>query len=150
MLEPGDPAPEISAQNQYGETVTPDFDEPTVVYFYPEDFTEGCTIEARDFQETMPKFREGGISVYGVSMDSVESHDEFAEEMDVLYDLLADPDGTIGDAFGLDTSSGRVDRYTFVLADGEVKRVYDPDRYDPDGHAEEVLVETRNEFVQGG
>ncbi len=150
MLEPGDPAPEVSAQNQYGETVTPDFGGPTVVYFYPEDFTEGCTIEARDFQETMPKFREGGIAVYGVSMDTVESHEEFAEEMGVLYDLLADPDGEIGESFGLDTSSGRVDRYTFVLADGEVKRVYDPDRYDPEGHAEDVLLETRNEFVQGG
>jgi peroxiredoxin Q/BCP len=150
MLEPGDPAPEISAQNQYGETVTPDVTGPTVVYFYPEDFTEGCTIEARDFRETMPKFREGGIAVYGVSMDSVESHDDFAEEVGVLYDLLADPDGDIGEAFGLDTSSGRVDRYTFVLADGEVKKVYDPDRDDPEGHAKAVLVETRNEFVQGG
>jgi len=150
MLDHGDPAPEISARNQYGETVTPDFSTPTVVYFYPEDFTEGCTIEARDFQATMPKFREGGIDVYGVSMDSVASHDDFAEEMGVLYDLLADPDGEIGEAFGLDTSGGRVDRYTFVLADGEVKTVYDPDRYDPEGHAEEVLVETRNEFVQGG
>jgi len=150
MLEPGDSVPEISAQNQYGETVTPDFDAPTVLYFYPEDFTEGCTIEARDFQETMPKFREGGIEVYGVSMDTVESHDDFAEEMGVLYDLLADPEGEVGEAFGLDASSGRVDRYTFVIADGEIKRVYDPDRYDPEGHAEEVLRETRNEFVQGG
>jgi len=150
MLEPGDPAPEISAQNQYREPVAPDFVEPTVVYFYPADFTEGCTIEARDFQAAMPKFREGGIAVYGVSMDTVESHDEFAEAEGILYDLLADPDGEIGSAFGLDTDGGHVDRYTFVLADGEVKRVYDPDQSDPEGHAETVLVETRNEFVQGG
>ena len=81
MLEPGDPAPEVSAQDQYGETVTPDFSDPTVVYFYPEDFTEGCTIEARGFQATMPKFREGAIAVYGVSMDAVASHAEFAEDV---------------------------------------------------------------------
>jgi peroxiredoxin Q/BCP len=150
MLEPGDPAPEISAKNQYGETVTPDFTEPTVVYFYPEDFTAGCTIQARDFQETLPKFREGGITVYGISMDSVERHDEFAAEENILYDLLADPDGEVAEAFGLDISGGRTDRRTFVLADGAVKAVYDPDLSDPEGHAEEVLLDTRNEYVQGG
>ena len=150
MLEPGDDAPEVSAQNQYGETVRPDFDEPTVVYFYPQDFTGGCTIEARDFQATYPKFREGGITVYGVSMDSVERHDEFAEEEGIIYDLLADPDGELAAAFGLDTSEGHTDRVTFVLAAGEIQRVYEPDLADPEGHAEDVLVDTRNEFVQGG
>ena len=150
MLEPGDDAPDVSAPNQYGEMVTPDFAEPTVVYFYPKDFTGGCTIEARDFQETYPKFREGGITVYGVSMDSVESHDEFAEAEGVVYDLLADPDGEAAEAFGLDTSDGHTDRVTFVVAEGEVKNVYHPAMGNPEGHAEEVLVETRNEFVQGG
>jgi len=150
MLESGDPAPDVSAQNQYGDTVTPDFTEPTVVYFYPRDFTGGCTIEARDFQSTYPKFQEGGITVYGVSMDTVESHDEFAEAEGIIYDLLADPDGEVAEAFGLDTSEGHTDRITFVLADGEVKRVYDPAMADPEGHAEEVLLDTRSEFVQGG
>ena len=150
MLEPGDPVPEISAQNQHGETVTPDFAEPTVVYFYPKDFTGGCTIEARDFQSSLPQFREGGIAVYGVSMDDVESHAEFAEEEGVLYDLLADPDGEVSEAFGLDTSDGHTDRRTFVVADGTVKAVYDPEMADPEGHAEEVLHDARNEFVQGG
>jgi len=150
MLESGDDAPEVSAPNQYGETVAPDFTEPTVVYFYPKDFTGGCTIEARDFQETYPKFEEGGITVYGVSMDSVESHDEFAEEEGIVYDLLADPDGEVAEAFGLDTSEGHTTRVTFVLADGAVKRVYHPEMADPEGHAEEVLLDTRNEFVQGG
>lgn len=150
MLEPGDPAPEISAQNQYGDTVEPDFDEPTVLYFYPKDFTGGCTIEANDFQATLPEFREGGITVYGVSMDDVETHAEFAEEEGVLFDLLADPDGEIAEAFGVPVTGGRPDRRTFVLADGEVKAVYDPELADPDGHAREVLVDVRNEFVQGG
>jgi len=150
MLEPGDPAPAVTAPNQYGDTVTPDFTDPTVVYFYPKDFTGGCTIEARDFQETYPKFEEGGITVYGVSMDSVESHDDFAAEEGIVYDLLADPDGEVAEAFGLDTSDGHTTRVTFVIADGEVKKVYHPPMADPEGHAEEVLLETRNEFVQGG
>ncbi|WP_135304142.1 peroxiredoxin [Haloarcula amylovorans] len=150
MLEPGDRAPEISAQNQYGETVSPDFSAPTVVYFYPADFTGGCTIEARDFQEVLPEFREGGITVYGVSMDDVETHDEFAEEEGLLFDLLADPEGSVAEAFGLDSSEGRTDRRTFVLADDEVKAVYDPELSDPSGHARDVLNDTRNEYVQGG
>ncbi|WP_123533059.1 peroxiredoxin [Halosimplex salinum] len=150
MLEAGDPAPEISAQNQYGDTVTPDFSEPTVVYFYPKDFTGGCTVEANDFQSALPQFREGGITVYGVSMDDVETHADFAEEEGIVFDLLADPDGEVAEAFGLDTSDGRTTRRTFVLADGEVTAVYDPDLADPEGHAREVLRDVRNEHVQGG
>jgi peroxiredoxin Q/BCP len=148
MLEPGDPAPDVSASNQHGETVTLDSEAPTVVYFYPKDFTGGCTIEANDFQDALPEFRESGIGVYGVSMDDVESHADFAEEEDVEFDLLADPDGDVAAGFGLDTSEGYTDRRTFVLADGEVVAVYDPELADPSGHAREVLTETREAHVQ--
>ncbi|MEF8908227.1 MAG: peroxiredoxin [Haloarculaceae archaeon] len=145
MLEPGDAAPAVSAQNQHGETVTPDFEAPTVVYFYPKDFTGGCTIEANDFQKTLPEFQEAGITVYGVSMDDVETHADFAEEEEVTFDLLADPDGDVAGAFGLDTSEGYTDRITFTVADGEVAGVYDPALADPEGHAEEVLQDLREE-----
>ncbi|MFD1641895.1 peroxiredoxin [Halohasta litorea] len=150
MLEPGDPAPEITAANQYGEDITPTFDEPTVVYFYPKDFTGGCTIEANDFQDLLPQYREAGIAVYGVSMDDVDSHAEFADEEGILFDLLADPDGAVAEAFGLDTTEGTTDRRTFVLADGAVFATYDPELADPAGHAREVLNDTRNEFITGG
>jgi peroxiredoxin Q/BCP len=150
MLDPGDPAPEIGGTNQHGEDCRPTFEAPTVVYFYPKDFTGGCTTEANDFQAALPEFRESGITVYGVSMDDVETHAEFAESEDLLFDLLADPDGTIADAFGLDTSEGHTDRRTFVLADGEVVATYDPELADPSGHARTVLNETRNEFITGG
>jgi peroxiredoxin Q/BCP len=150
MLEPGNPAPEITAVNQYGESVTPAFEEPTVVYFYPKDFTGGCTIEANDFQDALPQYREAGITVYGVSMDDVESHAEFADEEGILFDLLADPDGAIGEAFGLDIGEGHTDRQTFVLAEGEVFATYDPELADPSGHARKVLNDTRNKFITGG
>ena len=149
MLEAGDPAPEISAENQHGETVTPDFEAPTVVYFYPKDFTGGCTIEANDFQDVLPEFHDSGITVYGVSLDDVETHADFAEEEGVEFDLLADPDGEVADAFGMDTSEGYTDRRTFVLVGGEVGRVYDPELADPSGHAREVLTDTREEYVAG-
>ncbi|TQQ80950.1 peroxiredoxin [Halonotius terrestris] len=150
MLEVGDPAPTVTARNQHGETVSLDFDDPTVLYFYPKNFTGGCTIEANGFQAALPEFREVGVGVYGVSMEDTESHAEFADEEGIIFDLLADPDGDLADAFGLDTDDGHTDRRTFVLADGEVVSVYDPELADPSGHAREVLRETRNEFVRGG
>ena len=149
MLEPGDPAPAISAENQHGETVTPDFEEVTVVYFYPKDFTGGCTIEANDFQDALPEYRDSGVTVYGVSLDDVETHADFAEEEGVEFELLADPDGEVADAFGMDTSEGYTDRRTFVLAGGEVVRTYDPELSDPSGHAHEVLTDVREEYLAG-
>lgn len=149
MLEPGDPAPAISAKNQRGETVTPEFDAPTVVYFYPRDFTGGCTIQANDFQDALPEFRESDIAVYGVSLDDVETHADFAEEEGVEFDLLADPDAEVAAAFGLDASEGYTDRLTFVLGGGEVGRVYDPELADPAGHAREVLTDAREEYLDG-
>ena len=150
MLEVGDPAPTVTARNQHDETVSLDFNDPTVVFFYPKDFTGGCTIEATEFQAALPEFREVGIGVCGVSMDDTESHAEFADEEGIIFDLLADPDGDLAAAFGLATDDGHTDRRTFVLADGEVVAVYDPELADPSGHAREVLGDTRNEFVRGG
>ena len=147
MLGVGDTAPEVSAQNQHGETVTPAFERPTVVYFYPKDFTGGCTIEANEFEDALPEFRDADIEVYGVSLDDVETHADFAEEEGLSFDLLADPDGEVAAAFGIDTSEGYTARLTFVLADGEVVATYDPELADPSGHAREVLEETREAYV---
>ena len=150
MLTSGDPAPTITATNQHSESVTVEFNTPAVMYFYPKDFTGGCTAEANDFQSVLPEFREVGIDVYGVSMDTVNSHAEFAEEEDIIFDLLADPDGDIAAAFGLDTTSGYIDRRTFTLAESEVISVYDPAMADPSGHAREVLTDMRNNYGRGG
>jgi len=147
MLEPGDPAPAVSARNQHGESVTPDFTEPTVVFFYPEDFTKGCTVEASEFQAALPEFRELGVAVYGVSMDDAERHAEFAEAEGLIFDLLADPEGTVAEAFGVSTDHGYADRRTVLLADDEVLATYAPN---PGDHAREVLGDARETFVVGG
>ena len=134
MLEAGDTVSEVSAPNQNDESVTLAFDEPTVVYFYPKDFTGGCTIQVNDFEDHCPEFRELGVHVYGVSLDDVQSHADFAEEEGVTFDLLAD------------TDEGYTDRLTFLLADGEVVATYDPELADPSGHAMEVLGDARERF----
>ncbi|ELY54861.1 peroxiredoxin [Natronolimnohabitans innermongolicus] len=139
-LEEGDDAPTVTARNQDGDERTLAFDEPTVVYFYPKDDTPGCTIEANQFQRERETYREAGVDVYGVSVDDVDSHEDFCEQEGLEFDLLADPDGDVADAFDVDLlDSGVTARTTFMLADGEVQAVYES--VDPDGHARDVLMD---------
>jgi peroxiredoxin Q/BCP len=137
-LEPGEPAPTVSARNQHGEEVSPSFDAPTVVYFYPKDDTPGCTTEATEFGTELDAYRDGGVTVYGVSVDDVDAHRAFAEKHDIEFDLLADPEGDVASAFDVERRpSGVTERTTFVLADDEVYDVYTD--VDPSGHARDVL-----------
>ena len=135
-LEPGSPVPDIIADNQWGERVRPDFATPTVVYFYPDD-TPGCTTEANQFEERYEQYERYSVSVYGISVDDVESHCEFARAQDLSFDLLSDPDGNVADAFGVDMVEGRTRRTTFVIARQQVLGLYEGVR--PDGHAADVL-----------
>lgn len=137
VLSTGDPAPTVSAENQHGETVALDFAEPTVVYFYPRDGTPGCELEATQFEAEYDTYRDAGMNIYGVSTDDVASHREFAADNDLEFDLLADPSGEIAEAFGLDVDDDYTPRTTFVLADNEVRAVYES--VDPDGHPRTVL-----------
>jgi peroxiredoxin Q/BCP len=139
-LDSDTPAPDVTARNQDGDDVTPAFDDPTVVYFYPRDGTPGCTLEAREFEADIASFREAGATVYGVSTDDVDAHREFVDEEGLSFDLLADPDGEVAAAFDVDVRDDFTDRITFVLADGEVKAVVDADTMQPDGHAADVLA----------
>lgn len=145
-LEPGDPAPDVTAPNQHGRETTPSFDEPTVVYFYPADDTPGCTTEATEFGAELATYHDAGVAVYGVSVDDVDSHAAFAEKHDIEFDLLADPDGDVATAFDVDRrSSGVTERTTFVVVDGEIYDVYTG--VDPDGHAREVLGDLLDDGV---
>ncbi len=140
-LQEGDPAPDVTATDQDGRTVEPDFAAPTVLYFYPKDDTPGCSIEANQFQAELETYHDAGVDVYGVSLDDAESHRDFRESEGLAFDLLADPGGDVADAFDVGRMEIRghtvTNRTTFVLADGEVKAVYEG--VDPDGHAREVL-----------
>ncbi|APW97298.1 peroxiredoxin [Halobiforma lacisalsi AJ5] len=144
-LETGADAPDVTAPSQDGEEVSPAFEEPTVLYFYPRDDTPGCTVEANQFQRELETYRDAGVAVYGVSTDDVDSHREFRESEGLEFDLLADPDGEVADAFDVDVRSGAAARTTFVLADGEVKAVYEG--VDPDGHAREVLEDALEDGI---
>ena len=133
----GDSVPAVTARNQHGEEVRIDGENPTVLYFYPRDETPGCTTEARQFQRELDAYRDAGVTVYGVSTDDVDSHAAFCEAEGLTFDLLADPDGDLVEAFDVETRRGAAARTTFVLVDGTVERVYE--NVDPDGHARAVL-----------
>jgi peroxiredoxin Q/BCP len=139
MLEPGDDAPAVTAPNQHGEPVSPDYEGVTVCYFYPEDETPGCTVEAQQFTAEAEAYADAGVTVYGISTDDVDAHADFAEKEGITFDLLADPGGTVCEAFGVPRITGRAKRTTFVVVDGTVERVYEG--VNPDGHARDLLLD---------
>lgn len=71
-----------------------------VVYFYPKDFTSGCTLEAQRFQADLPKYLDKKTQILGISVDSVDSHAEFCDSEGLKFPLLADEDGAISKAYG--------------------------------------------------
>lgn len=71
-----------------------------VVYFYPKDFTSGCTLEARRFQQDLPKYQAKNTQILGISVDSVDSHAEFCDSEGLKFPLLADTNGAVSKAYG--------------------------------------------------
>jgi thioredoxin-dependent peroxiredoxin len=121
-------------------------DGPAVVYFYPADFTRGCTIEAHAFNDLYADFRELGFEVIGVSTQDETSHAGFSQECDLKFPLVADPEGTLTTRVGLMKEYGEhgafAARVTFLLdADGVVKHVWRVE--DVNTHAGDVLEAAR-------
>jgi peroxiredoxin Q/BCP len=118
----------------------------TILYFYPKDSTSGCTLEAQEFSRLRPELERCGVTVYGVSPDSPQSHDRFVAECDLGIPLVSDPDHLLIDSLRLWTSKtlyGRtymgVERSTFLIGpDGRIEREWRAVR--PQGHAAEVLA----------
>jgi len=116
----------------------------TVLYFYPKDDTPGCTKEACAFRDRMGDYGEAGIKVYGVSLDSPESHREFREKYGLNFPLLTDEDGRAAEALGImNEDKGYASRVTFLLApDGNVAKVYP--EVSPETHADEILEDAES------
>lgn len=98
----GEPAPEFTLPTNAGdgEISLADFrNQWVVLYFYPRDFTSGCTVEAQRFQRDMAKYRAHNAQIIGISADSVESHAEFCDAEGLEFPLLSDPRGTVSKAY---------------------------------------------------
>ncbi len=149
MLQAGDPAPDFTMEADKGGTVSlKDLGGKTVVlYFYPKDDTPGCTRESCAFRDHYPTFLNQDVQVYGVSCDSIPSHEKFAEKFALPFPLLSDPDTSVSTAYGVykeKTNYGRkymgIERTTFVIdGDGRIARIFR--NVQVDGHVEKVLAE---------
>src|SRR6266511_10630 len=99
-----------------------------VLYFYPKDFTSGCTMEARNFQRDLSKYGDAGAVILGVSVDTAQSHKDFCAKEGLNFKLLADPDGKVSTEYGsvMDYKGSKLAaRNTFIIhPDGEVVKVY--------------------------
>lgn len=103
MLNLGDKIPSFKIPNQDNKIITDNQIKKKwkVIYFYPRDNTPGCTTEACDFTENLEQFNKLNCSVFGVSTDSIESHQKFIAKKDIQFDLLADTDNNMCQDFGV-------------------------------------------------
>ena len=144
MVQEGANAPDFEAQTEDGRTVSLSSlrGKQVVLYFYPKDDTPGCTAQACGIRDSFGEFRARGAEVFGVSTDDAESHRAFKEKFKLPFSLLVDVDHAVGNAFGVEQSSGRKPSYkrsTVVIgADGKVAKVME--NVDPTTHAGDVLA----------
>jgi peroxiredoxin Q/BCP len=129
MVELGSPAPGFRLKTSTGEYVSlEDFHgkKNLVVYFYPKDFTRGCTAEACEFRDSYEQFKNLGAEVIGISSDNQQSHEAFATEHKLPFILLSDPDGEVRKAYGVKKTFGLVPgRVSFVIdKNGIVRHVF--------------------------
>src|ERR1700752_155014 len=112
-----------------------------VLYFYPKDFTSGCTMEAHNFQRDLAKYEKVGAVVLGVSVDTAQSHKDFCAKEGLNFKLLADPDAKVSTEYGsvMDyTGSKLAARNTFIInPKGEITKVYTGVK--PAEHSDQVL-----------
>ena len=109
-----------------------------VLYFYPQDFTPGCTIEARRFQQDLPEYIARNTQILGVSVDDVDSHREFCDSEGLKFPLLADTDGTVSKAYGSWLGFGSL-RHTYLIdPDGILRKTFLG--VNPNRHSQEVLA----------
>ena len=139
----GSPAPEFTLLSQEGTPVSlRDFRGKWVVlYFYPKDFTSGCTIEAHNFQRDQALYQQKNAVILGVSLDSADSHKEFCTKEGLNFKLLADTDHKVSSAYDSLINLGVVkfaSRHTFIInPEGRIMKAFTD--VNPSSHSEEVL-----------
>lgn len=124
-LNTGDKAPDFELPSTGGGTFRLSEslrDGKLVLYFYPKDFTTGCTREACGFRDEFAGLRESNLRVFGVSTDTIESHERFKAEYKLPFELLSDSNGKVSQLFGVQNKLFKVsNRVTFVIdTDGKI------------------------------
>ena len=137
----GDKAPLFTGQDQDGKTFKLNSligKKIVLLYFYPKDNTPGCTKEACGFRDRLDSLQKDNVEVIGVSFDSAESHKQFIAKYQLEFRLLADPDGKIGDAYGVQVVGRKMARRVSFLIGLDGKIVHVTDSGDPNKHFNEM------------
>ena len=113
-----------------------------VLYFYPKDFTQGCTIEARNFQRDLAKYEAVNAVILGVSVDNAESHKEFCAKEGLNFKLLADTDAKVSEQYGsiMEYNGAKLSARNTFLIDPQGKLVKVFEKVKVAAHSEEVLA----------
>jgi len=141
LLAVGAAAPDVTLADQDGKVrrLAGWRDGYVVLWFYPRDFTSGCTIEAQAFRSDYAKYKDLGAEIVGVSTDTSESHKGFCAKEALPFSLLADTEHKMAAAFGVPVTGGAVKRATFIIdRDGVVRAVWP--KVKVIGHSAEVLA----------
>jgi thioredoxin-dependent peroxiredoxin len=140
----GTKAPDFTLKSQEGKTVSlHDFKgEWVVLYFYPKDFTPGCTIEAHNFQADQAKYTKMHAAIVGVSVDPVDSHVQFCTKENLTFKLLSDVNHQVVNTYGSTQKFGDTEvaaRNTFLVdPQGVIRKVFL--KVNPSPHSKEVLA----------
>jgi peroxiredoxin Q/BCP len=146
MLQAGAPVPDVVVEDDAGTSVRlRDLGKKAlVVYFYPRADTPGCTSETIQFRDLNGSFSKQGVTVVGVSRDTVTAQAKFKAKYDVPFALLADVESALCDAFGVIVEKNMygkkslgIQRSTFLIRNGAVTKVWP--KVKVEGHAAEVL-----------
>jgi thioredoxin-dependent peroxiredoxin len=137
----GSKAADFTLQSQEGKSVSlKDYrGQWVVLYFYPKDMTQGCTIEAHNFERDLAQYKAKKTAILGVSADTVDSHQQFCTKESLTFKLLADPGKETINAYGSLAANGMVAaRNTFLIdPKGVIRKVYT--KVNPNPHSQEVL-----------
>jgi peroxiredoxin Q/BCP len=150
-IEVGKKVPAFSLEGTGGEFSTKQaLGKAHVLYFYPKDNTSGCTQEGLDFAALYKEFKKAKAALFGISPDSLASHEKFKAKMEFPFELLSDGDQKVCKLFDViqeKSMYGRkymgVERSTFVMDDGGVLR-YEWRKVKVKGHAEAVLAAVKS------
>jgi peroxiredoxin Q/BCP len=142
-IEKGEKIPKFELKDQDGNVFNSEDivgKKPLVIYFYPKDFTPGCTKEACSFRDSYEDFQDAGAEVIGISNDSEKSHSKFSKKYKLPFVLLSDANGRVRKKFGIKKSLlGLVPgRETFVI-DAEGKVIFKFNSLDASKHMKKAL-----------